>query len=1083
MSKPIRDHIAKLVRPSVWEAGRKRFEEGAVLDLRGDPKALQARVANEVGQFEQVRVLFRKDGFATRCTCREFGSPCSHAVAVLLQIAEEMPEYFGFLACVETLPVAENGPEPPPVASSGQGALNPQQTVAPLRSSRQPLVKCSLDSLIAAPTVRAELRLCIRQNLHLLDLGRNRITMRAFLEYGGREYSAGNIKKLVDGVEAAGGMVLTDFPLQEQQAMRFLACHAELSGSDYTLTAEAAADLLHCLIGFEHLYSDDGHVQVHRDCAQPVLRLSREQEGHVVTPRVMLPGHGLLPVGTVLPIVGRGGAWIGVKRHYWWLPGIVDPGLMRFLIRGEGSRVGAEDIRRLSDACQRSRGAVRLIAEEQHGDLQITAGHCRPVLTLDWDQKWVKAVLELDYDGVRLPSGRSSSAWAGSDFVIRDPDAEGIAVERLKQLGFTPDGALPDHFRLVSQVKLWEFLHSGLEALGGEWKLYTSREFDAKRAASTELQLKVQTHAETDSWFELTCDMLSAGGGDLKWENVMNTFSEGGQFLTLADGTLIRIPEQVRQIMDFLQRRAITHTDNLFRFHIYSALPIADGVEPFEIGGQAKWRQLRERLTSKQLRPDVKLPPQLQETLRDYQKDGVAWMAVLAENGFHGVLADEMGLGKTIQALAMLAWRRETMTNRKPSLVVCPTSLIENWLLEAERFAPGLKTLAVLGLERLELLRQVPETDLVITSYALLRRDIAQYQKVEFDYVILDEAQHIKNPGTANARTCKILRAEHRLILTGTPLENSMRDVWSLFDFLLPGLLGTQQEFRKMYETSAPAGAPPERTAGRLGAVLRPFILRRTKDEVCKQLPPKMEQVIFCHLNARQQRLHQNMLAAGREMVRVAREKGWNSCRFELLSLLMRLRQLCCHPDLLPEELQAVEGENIPSAKTELLQELILEAIDGGHRILLFSQFTSFLHLIQPWLKEEGIAYEYMDGATRDRQARVDRFNRDPSIPLFLLSLKAGGTGLNLTGADTAILYDPWWNPMVEDQATDRIHRIGQEKPVTAYKLVAHHSIEEKVLHLQESKRELFDQLMAGVPAKVGELTPEDFEFLFNEDS
>jgi SNF2 family DNA or RNA helicase len=474
------------------------------------------------------------------------------------------------------------------------------------------------------------------------------------------------------------------------------------------------------------------------------------------------------------------------------------------------------------------------------------------------------------------------------------------------------------------------------------------------------------------------------------------------------------------------------------------------------------------------------LSPLLGDCLRGYQKDGVRWLRLLEECGFHGVLADEMGLGKTVQALAAVLAHRQALGVAKPSIVVCPTSLVENWLVETQRFVPELKAMAVRGSDRAELLAEVGNHDLVVTSYALLRRDIVEYEAYDFDYIILDEAQHIKNPRTANATACKELRGDHRLVLTGTPIENSLSEIWSIFDFLLPGYLGSQKEFRQDYESAAP-DEERDRSLRELASHVHPFILRRTKEEVCEELPPKMEQVLFCELGSEQRHLYNTVLAAGRQMLHQAQGEGWRRHRFELLSILMRLRQICCHPDLLPEDFREGFDSPIPSVKMDLAREVILEAIDSGSRILLFSQFTSVLKLLPPWLKENGIRYEYLDGSTKDRQMRVDRFNADDGIPIFLLSLKAGGTGLNLTGANTVIHYDQWWNPMVEDQATDRTHRIGQTRNVTAIKLVARHTIEEKILALQESKRDLFRRLIAGAPGRLGELTEEDVAFLLSQ--
>ncbi len=470
--------------------------------------------------------------------------------------------------------------------------------------------------------------------------------------------------------------------------------------------------------------------------------------------------------------------------------------------------------------------------------------------------------------------------------------------------------------------------------------------------------------------------------------------------------------------------------------------------------------------------PDLALPGDLSERLRPYQHAGVNWLQHLGANGLGGILADEMGLGKTIQALAWLAARQ----TGKPSLVVCPTSLVTNWQAEAARFTPGLKTLLLHGPDRQARFADVAAHDLVITSYALLRRDSEQYAQWEFDSVILDEAQHIKNRFSQNAQAVKTLRAAHRFVLTGTPMENSLDDLWSIFDFLMPGYLGAAKEFQDRYETPI-AKAGDAAALRRLRQRLRPFVLRRTKAEVAPELPAKIEQVAWSEMSEEQQTVYQAILDQGRrEVFEHAGKGGEAKQRMAVLTTLTRLRQACCHLDLLP----AREGRtwNEPSAKLDLCLELIEEARSGGHRVLVFSQFVNMLRLLETALQEQEMTYCYLDGATVDRQGEVRRFQESPDIPVFLISLKAGGTGLNLTGADTVIHFDPWWNPAVEEQATARAHRIGQTSIVTSYKLIAQGSVEEKIVKLQEKKKELIANTLATDEAFMQSLTWDELQGL-----
>jgi superfamily II DNA or RNA helicase len=525
--------------------------------------------------------------------------------------------------------------------------------------------------------------------------------------------------------------------------------------------------------------------------------------------------------------------------------------------------------------------------------------------------------------------------------------------------------------------------------------------------------------------------------------------------------------------------------------------------------------------------PDVKaaLDEKLWTQLRPYQAHGVEWLAGLAQRNFHGLLADDMGLGKTLQALAFCAWLKGRDAKGLASLpqgtlVVCPTSLVTNWLREAARFTPQLRTLDLTGPDRAEKFGRRKEYDLLVTSYAILRRDVEHYLADEFSLVILDEAQHIKNRGSQNAQSAKALRARHRLILTGTPLENSVLDLWSLYDFLLPGYLGTAADFKDRYETPLIKGPEPK-LMERLRHRVRPFFLRRTKEEVLTELPPKLEFPTLCELTEEQREVYRAVLAQGRrEVFEHSGKTGKGKDRIAVLTTLLRLRQVCCHLDLLPEENYGITklskltelgerkevgtggrppvraradsrepGQQVvratrwkePSAKMDRAFELIDEAMDGGHRVLLFSQFVQVLHLLRDEAKKRELRFCYLDGQTVERQAEVDRFQNDADIPLFFISLKAGGTGLNLTGADTVIHFDPWWNPAVEEQATSRAHRMGQSRSVQAYKLIAAGTVEEKIQAMQARKRELFEASLGGDEAFVEKLSGEELEELLTE--
>lgn len=409
-----------------------------------------------------------------------------------------------------------------------------------------------------------------------------------------------------------------------------------------------------------------------------------------------------------------------------------------------------------------------------------------------------------------------------------------------------------------------------------------------------------------------------------------------------------------------------------------------------------------------------------------------------------------------------------------PHLIVCPTSLVFNWIAEAKKFTPELKVLAWHGPDRHKLFEQISISDIVVTSYALIRRDAERYRKLEFDTVILDEAQHIKNRQTQNAQAVKAIRSRHRLVLTGTPLENSVLDLWSIFDFLMPGYLGTARDFHERYEVPI----VKEKSAAaqtRLARRLRPFLLRRLKREVAPDLPAKLEQVAYCELTPTQRAVYQQFLEATRQEVLAASgPQHLARNRMLVLTALLRLRQVCCDLRLLPLEQKTPP----PSGKFDLFRELLEQVLDGGHRVLVFSQFVAMLQLLKAHLEAEGIDYCYLDGATTDRARVVERFQTQRDVPVFLISLKAGGVGLNLTGADTVIHFDPWWNPAVEDQATDRAHRLGQQQVVTSYKLITRETVEEKILLLQQRKRDVIAATVGGEETFASTLSWEEIQEL-----
>ena len=564
-----------------------------------------------------------------------------------------------------------------------------------------------------------------------------------------------------------------------------------------------------------------------------------------------------------------------------------------------------------------------------------------------------------------------------------------------------------------------------------------------------------------DDACRIGCRIVTANGAEVPWDAVLAAARERRSAF-ICDGRMFRLPEAVgrwlRGASKVLRRNVADGSSGFL-------LAFRDVAFFNSLAGEVAGARIPELFRDRAVLPPA--PPRFAFAgeLRPYQKEGVEFMQFLGDRGFGALLADEMGLGKTVQLLALIASRFGAGDD--PALVVCPASLVTNWEREARRFIPDMRVGVIGASGRREMDKLLDGNELVIISYAAARMNAAKLGKRRFSFLVLDEAQHIKNPGSENAKSCKNLTSARRIVLSGTPLENSPEDLWSIMDFLQPGMLGTLAEFRRTY---CGANAEVPELKQELAARVAPFIKRRTKTRVTPDLPRRSELTLYCELAPEQRALYERTLEEGRAMLRDRAAERNGAAIFEVL---LRLRQICCHPALLP----GGAGRGIPSAKTELLAELLHENIDSAHKLLVFSQFTSLLQLLKPGLDASGIAYEYLDGATRDRQKHVDNFNCNESVPLFLLSLKAGGTGLNLTGADTVIIYDPWWNPAAEAQAADRTHRIGQTRPVTILKLVVKDSIEEKILLLQERKRRLFDAVIAD-PAAGGGLTIEELRLL-----
>ncbi|BBO36488.1 DEAD/DEAH box helicase [Lacipirellula parvula] len=659
-----------------------------------------------------------------------------------------------------------------------------------------------------------------------------------------------------------------------------------------------------------------------------------------------------------------------------------------------------------------------------------------------------------DYDGVEV----GLEAWlptvfdaAGNRVIRRHEAAEERLIEQLSQLRVGPQRPLyyydpPGNVEFP--LKKFDDVVRGLAELG--WAIEAEGR-PVRRAGQT--QAVVRSGVD---WFDLDLS-VEFGGAAIPLPRLLAALQRKERFVVLDDGSQGLLPEEWLARWGPLAELAEVEGEQL-RFRPSQAMLLdvllAEQGDEIRLEVDRQFVRVRDRLRSFAGVEPLAAPADFRGELRGYQREGLGWLAFLADFGLGGCLADDMGLGKTVQVLAWLAGRqsqRQRNAEHRPTLVVAPKSVVFNWLQEAERFAPQLRAVDYTGTQRHDRVGVFADADLVATTYGTMRQDIELLREQPFDYVILDEAQAIKNPQSVSAKAARLLNAAHRLALTGTPVENRLSDLWSIFEFLNPGMLGRSKTLQAF------TGGGEERLEP-LRRALAPFILRRTKDEVLKELPEKTEQTLFVELLPADRKRYNELREHYRaSLLKQVEAEGMKAARMHVLESLLRLRQAACHGGLLDAKLASK-----PSAKLETLLEQVEEIVAEGHKAIVFSQFTSLLAIVRTQLDAQGVAYEYLDGKTRNRQQRVERFQHDAACPLFLVSLKAGGTGLNLTAADYVFLLDPWWNPAAEAQAIDRAHRLGQQRPVFAYRLVARDTVEEKILQLQQRKRKLADAIVSG---------------------
>jgi hypothetical protein len=1037
------------VQPTTFKKGRDYAGLGRVSALSRTGAVLAGSIAGSEGHPYQATLDTEARPLVSTCTCQawnRYGPHCKHVVAVALAHVSA-----GRAAASPSAPAAAEAPEAP------SAEVVPLPAVAKLESW---LGLSSLpDHAFVYRIMPAQARSGGRA--WVVDVRRRDaqtsgpIQVRRLLSQGGRL-----------------GPV-------DERALHELGRHESRYDGKFLLSDEEVADLLEMLDGARVVYRGTPLLPSEAP-ARPQVHLESIDGGARATLEFRLPDGA--PVGL------REAVFLAGKRTSHLLAGQtlypVRPNLparlwRKWLLEPSMSLPHGQLDRALTFfAAHLPRLDLSLRADGLEVD-ESTRPHF--LLTLEGNAERVKAQLGARYGGTTVavtpaPGALGYAIGASGNkrqLYRRDEEGERAALRLLVAQGLRWDGEA----YLAQGDAAVTFWAEGLRALPAEWERFAARLPEVK--VRSRLKPRVRVSMEGLHWFDLDA-RFETEEQSVDLGAVRLWLASGRRYVPLQDGSFAEADrEELERAAELLEEAGASPGKATTRVPLYQAMALdalASLGDAADIEARARAAMAELRLVD-QATP-VPPPPGLQATLRHYQEAGLAWLWFLHRHRLSGILADDMGLGKTLQALALLLKAKHEQ-GPAPSLVVAPTSVLANWKREAERFTPGLRVTLWHGQDRRSRGETFDNVDIVLTSYALIRRDLEDLSKTKWRYVVLDEAQNIKNAGSATAQACKALPSEHRLALTGTPLENRLGELWSIFDFLMPGFLGSDEDFSERYEQPIQAGADLA-ARERLRRRIHPFILRRLKTEVAKDLPPKTEVVAWCEMDPGQAALYREVLEQSRSKVQDSIGRvGFARARVSILAALMRLRQVCCDPRLL----KLPPGTALPpSAKLERFFAMVDDLVAEGHRALVFSQFTEMLDLLKAEADARGLKYQALDGRTRDRMARVDAFNAPDGPPLFFISLKAGGTGLNLTAADYVLHFDPWWNPAVEDQATDRTHRIGQTRAVISYKLITQGTVEEKILQLQRRKRELAAGVLAGTQVGLEKLSQTDIEELFKDD-
>ncbi len=1058
-----------LITAGGWDAIRHAKalrETGKVSGAQWSPPLLQGTVQAEGREYRSGLKILTATNVENLCTCRpsrEYGTICAHSLAVGLAII-----------------AGQNPPAPPLPATGlrGQGLTKPATSSAPALPYREDASAEARLHVILAPEISAA-------------WSKNQLLLGLEVATGGRR-----------GMLGTPGLATTTLLPEDFRLVELLAKLTNVLPTGMSFVdRDQFLQMLGALAGHPRMtLGRTGKAVVDATPMRPPLRALFSPDGALELSVQWPTDSRVLSAGARVWLLRPGASQTTLQPISPGLPAAYQTLLTDKAIRLPAAQAAAflnmewpqlepffelrADLPPLAASQSSASAAAPTLSGVEPGQPQFN-------VSVEGSLNQLGARLQATYPNKRVISigvtpERETFTYPPPDgkpgqLHTRNVPAERAARERLAGWGFTgPDTT--GHYFLRGEDAILRFFALGMPGLQKEpgWQVTVGARFTNVSKQIEIITPEVAVRGSGEDWFEMEIALHGSSGERFAAGEIQRLLQMGAGHTRLRNGKLAVLPaETLNDLQEVLRDCDPSQSaPGVYRLRKSQGAYVESSLEKWGVATAPSWEQWRNQRGRLQRPPDQSLAPALAAVLRPYQLEGVRWLQLLAVNGLGGILADEMGLGKTLQALVYLSSLRigTGNTDRRPSLIVCPTSLVANWRREAERFTPELQTLAIDGPDRAPLFAQIPAADLVITSYALLRRDLDRYRAHHFLSVGLDEAHHIKNPDSQVAQAACALRSEHRFVLTGTPMENSVRDLWSIMHFALPGYLGQRRDFRERYELPLSRPGDPAGVAARerLTRRLRPVLLRRLKKDVAKDLPARIEQTAFCDLTPAQTEVYRQLLEQSRLKLDTARrDKNQGAGRMLVLTALLRLRQACCDLRLLGLAPAAVPSDDAAdadepaapaavSAKLTLLDELLTEIRDGGHRVLIFSQFVSMLKILSAHLAAQQTPFCYLDGSTkpRDRAAQVDRFQTDESVKAFLISVKAGGVGLNLTGADTVIHFDPWWNPAVEAQATDRAHRIGQTKVVTAYRLLARNTVEEKIFALQNRKKELTASLV-----------------------